>query len=593
MCIGATIASLAQTMDIGAGVGDLPIYGGTGTFTPAPSLLWLDGDKQVFKDAGITPATNGSVIAQWNDLSGANNTATQATGGDQWTYTTGLLNGHSGMCNSTNTGAFMALPNDVVKGQFTAYVVWKQSSLVGFESPFGSSVIDSLVLATDNSSPAFMTLGQSGVSVFPTNLTMAAGGWHITSYRSGGIEAAGNAAGRTVATIRQDGTTGTGATEGNSLANLTNGNVTELFVDRGLSGTALNGCMVSMLVDGKVDSYSTMLSTEKYLANRYGLTLNAQPTYSLTPAGLSSWWGPPQKAIARGAGGSFDSNDVEGASCIYESSTYYCYYTGWNAGYTNAGIGLATGPSLSNLTKQGEVLSAGVAAWETAWVSCPTIKHIGSIYVLFYCGSPTTGFEAGSPQVGFAYASSPSGPFTRSTNNPVITLGTSGAWDANAEFAGNSIIDNGSGTTFVYYNAKSTSTTPESMGCATTSSPITAASTFTKCAGNPIFSGGANGTWNYQRVFNFRIIPNGSGGYIGFYSGNYNDSTANCGQTGIKTNTGDLVTWTDYANNPIAVTGGGSGAGCIGRLGPIQVNGQWQALVDDIQDTYMVVLDIN
>jgi hypothetical protein len=73
--------------------------GGSGAppppFTPAslPGLIgWYKADAGVFSDAGITPATNGGTIQQWNDQSGHGNNLLQATSASRPTYTTGALN---------------------------------------------------------------------------------------------------------------------------------------------------------------------------------------------------------------------------------------------------------------------------------------------------------------------------------------------------------------------------------------------------------------------------------------------------------------------------------------------------------------------
>lgn len=60
---------------LGSGYGGMGRIGG-GSFTPAslPNLqLWVKANTGTFIDAGITPATNGQAIQQWNDQSGKGN----------------------------------------------------------------------------------------------------------------------------------------------------------------------------------------------------------------------------------------------------------------------------------------------------------------------------------------------------------------------------------------------------------------------------------------------------------------------------------------------------------------------------------------
>ncbi|OYX26203.1 MAG: hypothetical protein B7Z06_06060 [Flavobacteriales bacterium 32-35-8] len=65
--------------------------GGVGNATT--NVLWLKGDGGAFTDAGITQATNGQPIRQWNDASGNNRHATQATLGNRPLFETASDNG--------------------------------------------------------------------------------------------------------------------------------------------------------------------------------------------------------------------------------------------------------------------------------------------------------------------------------------------------------------------------------------------------------------------------------------------------------------------------------------------------------------------
>lgn len=65
-------------------------------FTPAalPGLIgWWKADTGVFSDAGITPATNGGAVQQWNDQSGAGFNLLQVNAPNQGTYNANTLNG--------------------------------------------------------------------------------------------------------------------------------------------------------------------------------------------------------------------------------------------------------------------------------------------------------------------------------------------------------------------------------------------------------------------------------------------------------------------------------------------------------------------
>lgn len=53
---------------------------------------WWSADYGVYSDAGVTLATNGQTVQQWNDRSGNNRHWKQATAGSRPTYTTGAYN---------------------------------------------------------------------------------------------------------------------------------------------------------------------------------------------------------------------------------------------------------------------------------------------------------------------------------------------------------------------------------------------------------------------------------------------------------------------------------------------------------------------
>jgi hypothetical protein len=69
--------------------------GGIGNSTN--NILWLKGDGGAYTDAGITQATHGQQVRQWNDYSGNNNHATQGTAGNRPLYHVNSANGQPGL----------------------------------------------------------------------------------------------------------------------------------------------------------------------------------------------------------------------------------------------------------------------------------------------------------------------------------------------------------------------------------------------------------------------------------------------------------------------------------------------------------------
>ena len=86
-------------------------------------MFWVSDISGVYTDLGVTPATNGQTIQQWNDLSGKGNHLIQNTAGSRPTYTTNSQNGLPGItCNNKQLSkAFTwAQPGHI-------FMVWKQT----------------------------------------------------------------------------------------------------------------------------------------------------------------------------------------------------------------------------------------------------------------------------------------------------------------------------------------------------------------------------------------------------------------------------------------------------------------------------------
>jgi Concanavalin A-like lectin/glucanases superfamily len=55
------------------------------------NVLWLKADAAVYNDGGVTAATNGQTVQQWNDQSGNGNNVTQATAGNRPVFQTAAM----------------------------------------------------------------------------------------------------------------------------------------------------------------------------------------------------------------------------------------------------------------------------------------------------------------------------------------------------------------------------------------------------------------------------------------------------------------------------------------------------------------------
>lgn len=122
--------------------------------TPAPSnwtpaqlsglKAWYKADAGVYNDAGITPATNGQTVQQWNDQSGNGLNILQASTSSRPTFLSTGMNGHQTL-------------------QFSAATV---SSLVNSAFPLGSGNIASvfIVVNVSVSTPTFARIISYGTA---------------------------------------------------------------------------------------------------------------------------------------------------------------------------------------------------------------------------------------------------------------------------------------------------------------------------------------------------------------------------------------------------------------------------------------------
>lgn len=141
-----------------------------GTTTPN---LWLDAAVGVYVDAGVTPATNGQTVQQWNDQSGNGNNATQATSTNRPTFTTGLVNslpalvfdGIDNFMSHTNTGEIG-----------TVFIVYSfQGPIIEYGAMMSADTSDAIDLGAYYISPTagafYDTTGAQSVSRTTTNDT--------------------------------------------------------------------------------------------------------------------------------------------------------------------------------------------------------------------------------------------------------------------------------------------------------------------------------------------------------------------------------------------------------------------------------------
>ena len=102
---------------------------GTNTASATQDRFWLKADVGVYNNAGITLASNGNKVQQWNDQSGVANNAPQLTAAYKPTYATNAVNGLPALrfngSNFVTAGAYPAIANNV---GYSYLIVFKDTS---------------------------------------------------------------------------------------------------------------------------------------------------------------------------------------------------------------------------------------------------------------------------------------------------------------------------------------------------------------------------------------------------------------------------------------------------------------------------------
>jgi len=170
------------------------------------------------------------------------------------------------------------------------------------------------------------------------------------------------------------------------------------------------------------------------------------------------------------------------------------------SGISVSGTGSGAGVSLvSGWTKHASnpVLNLGAnGTWDDAYIEDASVILDGTTYKMWYAGQDGSNWRIG-------YATSPDGiTWTKYASNPVVDLGTSGAWDDATVLYSSVILD---GTTYkMWYSGNDG--TDYRIGYATSPDGIT----WTKYGSNPVLNLGTNGTWDDAWVYAPSIMLDGT-----------------------------------------------------------------------------------
>ncbi|KXB08826.1 hypothetical protein AKJ59_00410 [candidate division MSBL1 archaeon SCGC-AAA385M02] len=167
-------------------------------------------------------------------------------------------------------------------------------------------------------------------------------------------------------------------------------------------------------------------------------------------AGIKHWVGSPVLA--------HDTDEYGNSSILLDSGTYYVYVS-----IVGTSIGYASGSYPLDIEYQGSLLSAGSAGeWDEGGVFGPCVVESGGTYYMFYTGEDSAGDWA----IGVATANSPTGTFTKSGSNPILT--------ATKAYENDSVNDPHviqiGGTWYMYYGGNNPPTTGTRNICIATAS---------------------------------------------------------------------------------------------------------------------------
>ena len=177
------------------------------------------------------------------------------------------------------------------------------------------------------------------------------------------------------------------------------------------------------------------------------------------------------------------------------------------------------------------VLQVGAyGTWDAGYLESPCVLNNGSTYEMWYAGNTGGVWKIG-------HATSPDGlVWTKYAGNPVLSLGTTGAWDA-VDVGGPCIIYDG--TTYkMWYNGTNASDVT-SIGYATSVDGIN----WTKYANNPIIV--SSQVWEGNLIIGGPSVIFDGTTYKMWYHANL-ETTA----IGYATST-DGIAWTKYVENPV------------------------------------------
>ena len=206
-------------------------------------------------------------------------------------------------------------------------------------------------------------------------------------------------------------------------------------------------------------------------------------------------------------------------------------------------------------------------SWDYHWIAVGSVVKQDSQYAMWYSGAPPSGDQ---PQSGRA-TSIDGITWQKDTLNPVLKVGPLGAWDDDAAFVPNVLVDS-SGYKMWYAGWKGQQYGYTQIGLAKSIDGIS----WQKDSLNPVLSFGQSSDWDASYLDPDAVLFDGSiykMWYMGGKGGGFPTTSAAIGfATSI-----DGIHWTKYPQNPVLGSGssGSWDAGGIGLMEVIQDEGHY------------------
>lgn len=223
-----------------------------------------------------------------------------------------------------------------------------------------------------------------------------------------------------------------------------------------------------------------------------------------------------------------------GAWIVEDSGTFYLFYGSAGTGTAGA-MGVATCSTINGTYAKyasNPILSPGSSgAWDDLRVNEPSVIKVGSTWVMAYMGDTAT--EGQNEKIGIATASSPTGTWTKSANNPVLGFGSTGDFDVGGA-ADPSLYHDGTRYWLWYSGLRAAGGHPWQIGLAYSTA---ADGPYTKHKSNPVVmtvGPAVGGTWENQSVWRGSIF-NDSGTLVAPYAGEPSSAQSYDAKGGIVT----------------------------------------------------------